>query len=158
MCKTEYLSENKEDKSYYKKTSCFDKSVSYYKNNNRHREDGPAIIQVNGNQEWWLNGIRHREDGPAILSNNGEYEQWFLYDKRHRDNDLPAIINTKNSVKEWWFNGQRHRVGGPAFISDSETSYWKNGLCHRLNAPALKMRENQAESRSYFEFGKQVYK
>jgi hypothetical protein len=28
----------------------------WYKNDKRHREDGPAIIYKNGKQEWYING------------------------------------------------------------------------------------------------------
>jgi hypothetical protein len=31
-----------------------------------HREDGPAIVQVNGTRIWYQNDQRHRLDGPAI--------------------------------------------------------------------------------------------
>ena len=37
----------------------------WYRNGQRHREDGPAYEGSDGTREWWLNGQRHREDGPA---------------------------------------------------------------------------------------------
>ena len=46
----------------------------------RHREDGPAIEDVDGNKEWWVNGKLHRLDGPAVEYSDG--------------------------VKEWWVNGE----------------------------------------------------
>ena len=33
--------------------------------NRYHREDGPALIHVNGDAEYYINGKPHREDGPA---------------------------------------------------------------------------------------------
>ena len=45
-----------------------------------HREDGPAIEDVDGNKEWWVNGKLHRLDGPAVEYSDG--------------------------VKEWWVNGE----------------------------------------------------
>ena len=56
-----------------------------------HREDGPAILYVNGYQEWWLYGKLHREDGPAIISSDGwSQQEWFVNDQR-----------VTNEVKKW---------------------------------------------------------
>ena len=58
-----------------------------------HREGGPAVIRVDGTQEWWLNGERHREDGPAAIYADGS-QKWYINGKRRRDNSLPYILNT----------------------------------------------------------------
>lgn len=54
-------------------------------NGKLHRTDGPAVIWVDGLnewcEEWWLNGKRHRTDGPAVI--------WF------------------DGLKEWWVNGKQ---------------------------------------------------
>jgi len=42
-----------------------------------HREDGPAIENVNGDKEWFFNNKRHRTDGPAIEYADGDKE-WFV--------------------------------------------------------------------------------
>jgi hypothetical protein len=52
----------------------------WYLNDERHREDGPAIIWSDGQQEWWSNDKRHREDGPAVIFPDGT-QQWWLNDK-----------------------------------------------------------------------------
>ena len=57
-----------------------------------HREDGPAIITVQGSAFWYQCGLRHRTDGPAIEYSDGG--------------------------KEWWQNGHRHRTDGPAIVWD----------------------------------------
>jgi hypothetical protein len=36
-----------------------------------HREDGPALISAQGDENWYLNGLRHRVGGPAIVTRNG---------------------------------------------------------------------------------------
>ena len=54
-----------------------DKSTFYYKNGQRHREDGPAIININGGSYWYLNGLFHRESGPAVTYNNGSKGWWY---------------------------------------------------------------------------------
>ena len=43
----------------------------------RHREDGPAIVTVDGHMEWWLNGKIHRIDGPAVISTDGT-KRWYI--------------------------------------------------------------------------------
>ena len=52
----------------------------WYLNDNRHREDGPAIEYVDGDKSWYLNGELHREDGPAIEWPDGT-KAWFLNDE-----------------------------------------------------------------------------
>ena len=63
-----------------------------------HREDGPAIITVQGSAFWYQCGLRHRTDGPAIEYSDGG--------------------------KEWWQNGQRHRTDGPAIVWDDGSRQW----------------------------------
>jgi hypothetical protein len=38
----------------------------YYKNDEYHREDGPAVEHTDGFKAYWLNGILHRIDGPTL--------------------------------------------------------------------------------------------
>jgi hypothetical protein len=63
-----------------------------------HREDGPAVIWNNGNEEWFNNGKPHRENGPAVVHIDG--------------------------FKEWWFNGVCHREDGPAVEWNDGTKQW----------------------------------
>jgi len=46
----------------------------------KHREDGPAIENVNGNKWYYINGEKHREDGPAIEYVNGN-KAYYINDK-----------------------------------------------------------------------------
>lgn len=39
-----------------------------------HREDGPAIVRVDGTVEWWFNGELHRDVGPAVERSDGTKE------------------------------------------------------------------------------------
>lgn len=66
---------------------CRNGDAMWFKNGERHREDGPAIECHDGTKEWWVNGRLHREDGAA--------------------RELP------DGSKEWWVNGKRHRVDRP---------------------------------------------
>lgn len=89
-----------------------DRKEYYNKDNQLHREDGPAIEYNNGDESWYLNGESHREDGPARINLNGS--------------------------EEWWFNGELHRENGPARISGCGTKSWyKFGKRHREDGPAV---------------------
>jgi hypothetical protein len=72
---------------------------SWYKNGDRHRENGPAVILKSGFKSWWINGKRHREDGPAVIHQNGD-KSWWINGKRHRE-DGPAVIH-QNGDKSWY--------------------------------------------------------
>ena len=37
-----------------------------------HREDGPAIIEPDGDKHWYIKGQLHREDGPAWVGGNDQ--------------------------------------------------------------------------------------
>jgi polynucleotide 5'-kinase involved in rRNA processing len=52
-------------------------SKIWYKNDQLHREDGPAIEFSNGDKSWYINGQLHREEGPACEYVVGRKE-WHL--------------------------------------------------------------------------------
>ena len=68
-----------------------------------HKEDGPAVVDIEGFKEWWINGVRHRLNGPAIIHKNGTKE-WFINGKKHRL-DGPAV-EYKDGYKYWYINGK----------------------------------------------------
>jgi hypothetical protein len=72
-----------------------------------HRDrDLPAVIYLNGTQEWHRHGKRHRDgDLPAYVGANGTLA-WWKNGLRHRDGDLPAYI-WADKTQEWWENGER---------------------------------------------------
>ena len=89
-------------------------------------------------QEWFRNGKRHRDnDMPAIIYTDGSRE-WYKNGCRHRDNDAPAIIRA-NGRQEWWQNDKLHRDNDrPAVIIPSGSKWWyKRGCRHRDDAPAV---------------------
>ena len=70
----------------------------------------------------------HREnDEPAIIQDCSKF--WYKNGKRHREEDLPAVIHADGS-KYWYKNGQSHRDGDlPAKIYEDGSKFWyKNGL------------------------------
>ena len=43
-----------------------------------HREDGPAIISINGDVEWWYNDTQYTFDGWCIVLNKTDEEKMLL--------------------------------------------------------------------------------
>ena len=68
----------------------------------RHREDGPAVEDVDGHKAWYVNGKAHRLDGPAYEDASGE-KVWYVNGELHRL-DGPAI-EYADGVKSWYVNG-----------------------------------------------------
>ena len=100
--------------------------------------DEPAID--NDEEKWWYkNGRRHRDnDLPAVIWADGGKE-WYQNGKLHRgssragDNDLPAVINADGS-KTWFRNGERHRDNDlPAVVWSEGQEWWQNDKLHRDN-------------------------
>lgn len=58
-----------------------------------------------GAAEYLLRGVRHREDGPAYISGQGN-EQFFRNGVLHQDGGLPAIT-TRNGATFYYLNGVR---------------------------------------------------
>ena len=98
-----------------------------WRNNNgdRHREDGPAFIGVDGiSQAWYVNGKCHRIDGPALIGNG--YQAWYINGICHRENGPAISVNDGKEV--WYINGICHRENGPAIIrADGGQEWWING-------------------------------
>ena len=73
-----------------------------------HREnDLPAVELANGLKTWWINGKRHRDnDMPAIIEGLNGDKAWYICGKLHRDKNRPAVeFGNGDRYKEWWLNG-----------------------------------------------------
>ena len=68
----------------------------------RHREDGPAVEDVDGHKAWYVNGKAHRLDGPAYEDAGGE-KVWYVNGELHRL-DGPAVERVGGD-KGWYING-----------------------------------------------------
>jgi hypothetical protein len=53
------------------------RDIHWYKEGKFHREDGPAIEFVDGENHWYKEGKLHREDGPAVEYPDGTKEWWI---------------------------------------------------------------------------------
>jgi hypothetical protein len=72
----------------------------WYRNNEWHREDGPAIEDAgDGSKSWFLNGQLHREDGPAIEYADGSSSGWFRNGMLLNDSEV-AVIQEVASIKQ----------------------------------------------------------
>ena len=75
----------------------------YNKQDQLHREDGPAVEHANGGKSWYRNGQCHREDGPAVECADGD-KYWYRNGQFHRE-DGPAV-EYADGRKSWYINGK----------------------------------------------------
>jgi len=119
-------------------------------NNTLHSlNDKPAVECIHSDtsqcsffcsKEWYKHGKRHRENDLPALVYPGGHENWYWNGKLHRENDKPAVII--NGTKEWYTNGQRHREQDlPAIERDDGTREWLcRNIHHRENGkPAVEL-------------------
>ena len=95
-------------------------------NGDFHREDGPAVIFLDGSKWWYQNNKLHRIGGPAIEDANGD-EEWYMHGKAHRT-DGPAFVyaSAENAAENddepaeedeweqdrndpWWVQGKSYK-------------------------------------------------
>jgi hypothetical protein len=68
----------------------------------------------------------HKDNGPAIVDCDGN-KVWFRHGERWREGDLPAYEG-KNGDKAWYKDGQLHRDGKPAIeYADGRAEWWLEG-------------------------------
>ena len=60
----------------------------WFKDNDFHRPNGPAVILANDSKFWYKDGQRHRLDGPAVIHSNG-YKAWYKDGKYVRQEFAP---------------------------------------------------------------------
>ncbi len=100
-----------------------------------HKDDGPAVLRVDGTQKWYRHGFRHREDGPAVVEPDGT-QRWYQHGELHRDGG-PAFVGADGTQK-WYQYGRLHRGDGPAFVgADGEHKWYQYGKLHRDDGPAI---------------------
>jgi len=77
-----------------------DGTIRYFNEKKQlHREDGPAIIWLSGDKEWFLNGKRHRQGAPAIEF--AEVKVWYIDGKKHRE-DGAAVEYNEESLNQYF--------------------------------------------------------
>jgi hypothetical protein len=96
---------------------------SYFKDGVLHRDDGPAVEALNGDNYWVSDGKLHREDGPAIEL--AASSLWYRRGKKHRT-DGPAVEYIDGSIF-WYIDGTNLAPAEfAAAVLDKETAMlWK---------------------------------
>lgn len=101
-------------------------------------QDKTRVEYKDGSVAWYIDDSLHREDDlPALIESNGN-KTWALCGDYHRANDLPARIYA-NGDQEWYMCGKRHRDNDkPAVIKEDTMEWWICGRLHRDNdKPAI---------------------
>jgi hypothetical protein len=88
-----------------------------------------TIERTAGATRYYLAGILHRDDGPAVVYIDGDYS-YYRYGKRHREDGPAAFMN---GITFYCKYGKFHRKDGPAVIrSNGSHHYYLNGvLCNK---------------------------
>jgi len=67
-------------------------------------------VYTNGNKSWYINDKRHREDGPAIELANG-YKSWYINDKQLTEAEHKAATSPKGTC-----NGKEVVIDGITYV------------------------------------------
>ncbi len=88
-------------------------SISWYKDDKLHREDGPAVIIFSGERIWYNHGKVHRIDGPAVEGTIGDgniiLNKWYYYDIEYDESKHPFNVfrdeyDLQEEYEEWTFD------------------------------------------------------
>ena len=80
------------------------KSIDFVSYDELLKHCSGMITECNGDVKWYQLGKLHRDnDLPAIIDSKGN-KLWYQYGKLHRENNLPAIIYVNNNM-EWYYDG-----------------------------------------------------
>ncbi len=104
----------------------------WFKNGKLHREDGPAVIDPYGTQEWWKEGEWHREDGPAIIYPDGR-QWWYKEGKRYE----PSVKEIEAYERKMKTSKTNKIKNGLHTDSDGTQVWYKEGERHREDGPAI---------------------
>lgn len=111
----------------------------FLKDNELHREDGPAVVGDTSGEIWAINGNLHREDGPAIVG-SADFERWKHFNLAQIGLDPVAIAEMAGEPIEdviipeteplfleggegWFINGENitHQVN--QWMKENDISY-----------------------------------
>ena len=109
-----------------------DGGSEYYKNGQRHRDGGPAVIRANGDLDWYQNGKLHREDGPALVRPNGRNEFWLDGQQNVEGRAVEEKVKEEVRIKEEFDEAARE-----AEMTESKRQALKD-LKNKKPPPSLK--------------------
>lgn len=72
------------------------RTTTFHINYHPHREDGPAIIDIDGTRMWYIYGLLHREDGPAVIYSDGKC-RYFLNGTQLSYQEYIKILSNKSN-------------------------------------------------------------
>lgn len=98
-----------------------DGAKQHFVDNVLHRDDGPAMIDVFGNEHWFRHGAQHREDGPAVQSKDG-YQVWYQQGQCHRVGGPAVHAPACPECDEYWEHGVRLNEDGSEYYDEEEDS------------------------------------
>jgi hypothetical protein len=79
-----------------------DGTILWYKDDELHKEDGPALVLPDGTMTWFRKGQVHSyNDQPAIITKDGKFKAWYDSGVRHRS-DAPALIKEDGSESYYY--------------------------------------------------------
>jgi len=93
----------------YKVTVDKYETIRWYLNDQRHREDGPAVEWADGDKYWYLNDQLHREDGPAIEHANGG-KDWYLNGQYLTEAEFKARTKSSCDGKVVEIDGKKYKL------------------------------------------------
>ena len=82
----------------------------------------------------------HHETEPARTIKKGKkwQKEWFWNDKRHREGDVPALVDSAGNIKYYKHGLLDRKVGAAVISPDGREEYWLNGSLDRPdNLPAI---------------------
>lgn len=109
--------------------------VCYLDDNDFTREDGPALLTINNDYEYYLKGKRHNNLGPDYISIDGEIT-YYINDQLN--NFYGPAVYKENGDMYFYLNNQIHNYNGPAVIKNTgEIVYFILGRKHNEDAGAI---------------------
>jgi hypothetical protein len=81
--------------------------------------DGDPELDTDGAQEWYYRGHIWRAEGKPTLTYTNGREEWWNDRRRHRADDLPAVIDRANHYRGWYRDGELYR-SDYAYNSESD--------------------------------------
>lgn len=104
-----------------------------------HREDGPAVIEMDGTIRYYEYGQLHNLYGPAVIKADGT-KIYSIRGQLHNP-DGPAV-SKPDGTKMYCTKGQLDRKRGPAVIrSDGPQLYYIDGELLNPDGPAVIMKD-----------------
>jgi hypothetical protein len=91
------------------------------------------FIAYSGSEYHYKDHKLHNDNGPAVYKKfkNGYKQIWIEHGVKHRDDDLPAEIDSTYG-KSWYKYGVLHRIGKPSFIGvNGRLEFHEEGKWHR---------------------------